>query len=348
MDLVSLEDEARERLPREVYDFFAGGAGDEETLRDNVEAWGRWRLRPRVLRDVSLVDPSTTVLECPVASPVGVAPAAFQRLAHADGECATASACGAAGALMVLSTRSTATPDEVVAAAPDLRWWFQVYVLRDRGRTEALVEAAIAAGCRALVLTGDTPVVGTRARPSVAALRLPDGVTAASDVLAEGADPILVEQDPSVTFGAVGWLAERFGLPVVVKGVLRGDDAVACLDAGAAAVWVSNHGGRQLDGCVATADALPEVVAAVGERGEVYVDGGVRRGVDVVRALALGARAAFVARPVLWGLAVAGAEGVRRVLDALTRDVALALTLSGAPTTTDVTPDMVQRADRSR
>ena len=338
MDLAALEEQARELLPPAVYDYFAGGSFDELTLAANVADWARLRLRPRVLRDVSAVSTATTVLGTPVAAPVLVAPTAFQRMAHPDGEAATAAGAGAAGTLMVQSTRSSATCLEVRDAAPDAARWFQVYVLRDRGHTAALVEAAVESGCRALVLTGDTPVLGRRLRDVRNAFAVP------ADALGSSRDAVpgnLTDQDPALTFADIGWLASTFGLPVVVKGVLRGDDALRCLDAGAAAIAVSNHGGRQLDGAVSAAAALPEVADAVGERAEVYVDGGVRRGVDVVRALALGARAVMVGRPVLWGLAAAGADGVRAVLDGLREELALAMALCGCPAVADVTPDLL-------
>ena len=229
--------------------------------------------------------------------------------------------------------------EEVAAAAPEAARWFQVYVVRDRGWTAELVARAAAAGYRALVLTVDVPLLGNRLRDLRNQFRLPTGLEPANappagaarqrelaaDVLAQAG-----QFDPGLTPETIGWLAERSGLPVVVKGVLRGDDAVACLEAGAAGVVVSNHGGRQLDTVVATADALAEVAAAVGDRAEVYVDGGVRRGTDVLKALALGARGVLVGRPVLWGLAVGGAAGVERVLSGLAGELRLAMALCGA------------------
>ena len=344
MDLDALEEEARGLLPGPTYDYLAGGAGDELSLRDAVAAWDRIRLRPRVLRDVGTVDTATTVLGTPVPSPVLAAPTAFHKLAHAEGEAATAAGCAAAGALMVAATRST-TPLEDIATAggPEAPRWYQVYVLQERDHTAALVQRAAAAGYRALVLTGDTPVLGQRLRDVRNAFVLPANV--GEDAMQAGAAVgSLVDQDPTITFEQIGWLRELSGLPVLVKGVLRADDAVACLDAGAAGVCVSNHGGRQLDGAVAPADALAEVVDAVGTSGEVYVDGGIRRGVDVLRALALGANGVMIGRPVLWGLATGGADGVRRVLQGFQRELALAMALCGAATIADVTPDLVAPA----
>jgi 4-hydroxymandelate oxidase len=343
LDLDALEDQARALLDAGAFDYIAGGADDEVTLGDNVAAWKRLRLRPKVLRDVSSVDTSSSILGTPVACPIGIAPTAFHRLAHPDGEEASAQGAFEAGALMVLSTRATASAAAVRAAAPDAFLWFQVYVLTDRGRTARLVDAAVSQGCKALVLTADTPFLGRRRRDVRNRFVLPANIGDASASLAlePGEEGSVVDQDPSVTFDDIGWLRSLSDVPVVVKGVLRGDDATRCVEAGAAAVWVSNHGGRQLDGAVATADALAEVVAAVGDRAEVYVDGGIRHGTDVLKALALGAGAAFVGRPALWGLATGGSEGVRRVLGGLQRELAHAMSLAGAPTITDLTADLV-------
>jgi 4-hydroxymandelate oxidase len=296
-----------------------------------------------VLRDVGTVDTATAVLGSPVASPVLAAPTAFHKLAHPDGEAATATGAAAAGALMVAATRSTTSLEDIAAAGgPGAPRWFQVYVLQERDHTAAMVQRAAKAGYTALVLTGDTPVLGQRMRDVRNAFVLPAHV-ADGTLQGDAAIGSLIEQDPTVTFECIAWLRELTGLPVLVKGVLRDDDAVACLDAGAAGVCVSNHGGRQLDGAVATADALAEVVAAVGDRGEVYVDGGVRRGLDVLRALALGARGVMVGRPVIWGLATGGSEGVTRVLRGFQRELALAMALAGARTVAEVTSDLVAR-----
>jgi 4-hydroxymandelate oxidase len=271
-------------------------------------------------------------------------------VARPEGGAASAAGAPAAGAPYVCSTQATMSVEEVAAAAPDAVRWFQVYVVRDRGWTAELVARAAAAGYRALVLTVDVPLLGNRLRDLRNDFRLPTGMAPANappagaarqrelavDVLAQAG-----QFDPGLTPETIGWLAERSGLPVVVKGVLRGDDAVACLDAGAAGVVVSNHGGRQLDGVVATADALPEVAAAVGDRAEVYVDGGIRRGTDVLKALALGARAVLVGRPVLWALATGGAPGVQQLLSGLAAELRLAMALCGAVSLADLTPDLI-------
>ena len=338
MDLDALEDEARALLDQGVYDYIAGGAFDELTLSDNRAAWDRIRLRPRVLRDVRVVSTMTTVLGTTFDHPVGVAPTAFHKLCHGDGEPASSGGAADAGGLFVLSTRSTARIEDVAEARAGKPWWFQVYVLQDRDLTASFVRRAVATGCRALVLTGDTPLVGRRLRDLRNRFVLPSDLGTIESLDAPGT---LGDQEAGVTFDHIAWLAEISGLPVVVKGVLRGDDAERSLDAGASAVWVSNHGGRQLDGAIATADALADVVAAVGERAEVYVDGGIRRGTDVLKALAMGARAAFVGRPVAWALAVGGRNGVRDLLRGFAGELELSMALAGAPTIDDVTHDLL-------
>ncbi|QRN97742.1 alpha-hydroxy-acid oxidizing protein [Archangium violaceum] len=334
----ALEALARERLPQAVYDYFAGGSGEESTLADNSAAWARLRLRPRVLRDVSSVDTSTELLGTPLRAPVLVAPTAFHSLAHPEAELATARGTREAGSLLVLSSRASRRIETVASHAGP--WWFQVYVFRDRGLTRSLVQRATAAGARALVLTADTPYVGRKRRNrGDCSLLLPD-----EDLLAnlEGlTHRSLAEQAPDVTFADIDRLRQDSGLPVLVKGVLRADDARECLHHGAAGLIVSNHGGRQLDGALATADALPEVVEASEGRVPVLVDGGVRSGRDVLRALALGARAVLLGRPILWGLATDGADGVRQVLNFLREDTSHALALAGLPRLSDVGPDLL-------
>ncbi|HWH29766.1 MAG TPA: alpha-hydroxy acid oxidase [Mycobacteriales bacterium] len=335
---------AAQALPREVHDYYAGGSGGEISVDEAERAWQRYRLRPRVLRDVADVDTSVELLGHRLLTPVLVAPTALHGLAHRDAEKATALGAADAGSLLVASTR-TSLPLEQVPVGP---WWFQVYVLRDRRVTRAMVEHAAAVGASALVVTGDTPRVAMKRRTGP-----PPRGTAALAALAQhraaGREGDLVdhgdvEQDPSASLSVIGELAAASGLPVLVKGVLRGDDAVACLDAGAAGVVVSNHGGRQLDRAVPTARALPEVVDAVAGRAPVLVDGGLRSGADVLTALALGAAAVLVGRPVLWALAAAGADGVRDCLLALTADVEEAMALAGARTTAGVTRDLVVAA----
>jgi 4-hydroxymandelate oxidase len=347
LDLAALELEARERLDAAVYDYVAGGADDELTLADNLAAWTRLRLRPRVLRDVRQVTTATSLLGTPVATPIVVAPTGYHQLLHPDGEAATAAGVAAAGSLLVISTQANRSVEEVAAAAPGAPRWFQVYVNQDRTYTEQLVVRAAAAGCSALVLTADLPVLGNRPRDVRNRLRFPPGMVLGNAVghfqVAEGEDIVAHASrfDAGLEPATIAWLRQRSGLPVLVKGVLRGDDAERCVDAGAAGIVVSNHGGRQLDTAVAAADALPEVVAAVADRVEVYVDGGVRRGTDVVKALALGARGVLLGRPVLWGLATGGAAGVQAVLAALQVELARAMALCGATSVAELTADLV-------
>ncbi len=343
--LQAQHDRAVERLPAEVYEYYASGAGAELTVQESEAAWSRFRLRPRVLRDVSTVDLTTTLLGDGFRSPVVVAPAAFQHLAHVDGEAAVAAGARQAGSLYVVSTRAS-RPLEDVAAAAGGPWWFQVYVMRDRDLTAALVRRAAAEGARALVVTGDTPLVGIKRRVSGTRISVPDDAYLVNlQQHLSGVPPTraraAAEQDPSITLDVIRWLHEVSGLPVLVKGVLRGDDAVACLDAGAAGVVVSNHGGRQLDRALPSALALTDVVDAVGGRAPVLVDGGIRSGLDCLVALALGASAVLVGRPVVWGLAAGGAEGVTSALQALGDDLAHVMALAGTASLADVDRTLV-------
>lgn len=313
---------ARERLAGDAWAYYESGAGAGESAAEAPSAWSRYRLRPRSLRDVADATIATTALGTPLATPVGVAPTAFHHLAHPEGEVASAAGTHSAGGLFVLSSRSARRIEDVAEAAGP--WWMQTYVWRDRSATEALAGRAAAAGARALVLTVDTPVVGTKY--ASAAPPVTDEVFL---VNTPDADPDALDQDPSVGLAAIDWLRRVSGLPVVVKGVLRGDEARRCVDAGAAAVIVSNHGGRQLDRAVATADALPDVVSAVGTDVEVYVDGGIRSGLDALVALALGAHAVFLGRPALWGLAAGGADGVAATVGSVSSELLHTLMVAG-------------------
>jgi len=344
--LAELEERARTALPAHVAGYVAAGAGAGECLAEELAGWEALRFRPRVLADTSSTDLATTVLGTPVRTPVLVAPMAQQVAAHPEGEAATGRAVSAVGSLLGVST-NTAVPfaDVEATGAP---WWYQVYVMADRGLTRLLVERAVAAGARALVLTLDTTALASDV-PGIEPTKWPPGPARAraTSLTAEdlgdrdeGATAIARDLGPAV----VGWLAELSGLPVLVKGVLRGDDAVRCLDAGAAGVVVSTHGGRRLGTSVTALRALPEVVAAVDGRAEVLVDSGLRSGAHVAAALALGARAAFVGRPVMWGLADGGEAGVRSVLDRLTDELALVLRQVGAPGVRDLTPDLLDAA----
>jgi 4-hydroxymandelate oxidase len=334
MDAASLEARARQVLDRVVYEYFAGGADDESTLRDNEAAWGRIRLLPRVLRDVSSVSTAGDLLGVSIAAPILVAPMAFQRLAHPDGERAVARAAARSGIPMVVSTMSTVTLEDVAAAAPDSVRWFQFYVHRDRDLSRRLLERAEASGCAAVVLTVDAPVIGRRRKDEANRFALPPGMTIANldASLQSHTGSALSEYgafEPSLTPDLLEWIGTVTGLPLFVKGVLRADDADLVADAGVAGIIVSNHGGRQLDGAIATADALPAIAEAVRGRVPLLVDGGIRGGVDIVRALALGASAVLVGRPFLWGLAVEGEAGVEAVFTELRDELARAMALCG-------------------
>ncbi len=349
LDLDALEAAAREALPSMVYDYYAGGAEQEATLRGNRTAWDRWWIRPHVLRDVASVSTATTVLGTPVGTPVLVAPTAYQRMADAEGEAATARGAASAGTLMVVSTLATTSLEDVAAAAPGAPRWFQLYIFEDRGFARSLLARAKAAGYGAIVLTVDAPILGHRPRDARNGFTLPDGLGMANlpadlpETSGSGLEAFFSSHDKRLTPDDLAWIRAETELPLVVKGLHRGDDAARCVDAGADAVVVSNHGGRQLDGAIPTALALPEVVEAVAGQAEVYVDGGIRRGVDVFKALALGAQAVLVGRPVLWGLATHGAPGVAAVLGGLSEELARAMTLAGTPTVADITSDLVTR-----
>ncbi len=333
---------AEETLEPGAWGYYAGGAGDEVTLRDNAAAYGRWQLRPRVLVDVSGTTATTTVLGHEVSMPLLVAPVAFQKMAHPDGEAGMARAARDTGTVLTLSTLST-TPLEEVAAQGSQRW-FQLYVFRDEGLTRSLVEQARDAGYTALVLTVDTPVLGRRERDLRTGFTIAEGVAVAS-LGRGGVTPgeAFAQMSAAITWRDVERFASAAGLPVVLKGIQRAEDARLAPEHGAAGIVVSNHGGRQLDGAPAALDALPECVEAVEGRVEVLVDGGIRRGTDVVKALALGARAAMAGRAPLWGLAVGGEAGARHVLELLRDEIRLALALLGCASPADVRRDHIVR-----
>jgi 4-hydroxymandelate oxidase len=353
LNLHELEDLARSRLPQLAWDYYASGADDEHCLARTKAAWARIALHYRVLVDVSARSPATTVLGAPIRMPIGIAPTAFHKLAHPDGELATVRAAGDAGTVFVLSTLSNTAIEEVTAAATG-PVWFQLYVYRDRAATEALVRRVEAAGARALVLTVDAPLLGRRERDVRNGFALPPGL-GVENMFAAGRSAVPAasgesglaayfasQLDPALTWDAVEWLRSVTRLPVLVKGIVRPDDAVRAVERGAAGVVVSNHGGRQLDASPATIDVLPRIADAVAGRAEVYLDGGVRRGADVVKAIALGARCVFVGRPALWGLAAAGRAGVSAVLAALARELDLAMALCGCADVASMTRDLVE------
>jgi 4-hydroxymandelate oxidase len=349
LDLENLEHRARERLSATMYDYFAGGADDETTLVDNALAWKRIRLIPRVMRDASKVSITTEVLGTPMGMPIMVGPWAFQGLAHPGGEAATAQGAAVAGAVMVVSTVATSSLEEVARAAAGSPLWFQFYLLRDRGLTGELLDRAAAAGYRALVMTVDKlPVAGRRRRLAADRFSLPGGtpITNFGYVVPEDQDTgpdgyLRGLLDGSVTFADIEWACAKCRLPLVVKGILSPQDAVAAVETGAAGIIVSNHGGRQLDGAISTADALPAIVDAVAGRVPVLVDGGIRSGADVVKALAMGAAAVLVVRPVIWGLVVHGAPGVEAVLKELAAELEHAMALCGVRNVTDIDRSLV-------
>ena len=342
---------AEERLEPGAFGYYAGGAGDELALAENVAAWQRLRLRPRVLVDVSEVSTETTVLGTTVSMPLLVAPTAIQRLAHADGEQGMARAAAAAGTVMCLSTLATATPADVAAAAPGAPRWFQLYVFRDRGVTQSFLDQAAAHGFGAIVLTIDAPRLGRRERDFRTGFRVPEEIVVPSMAALggwEGATPLelLGAIDSSLTWADLAELRSLSPLPLVLKGIQTAEDAALAVEHGVDGIVVSNHGGRQLDAVASTAELLPEVVDAVAGRIEVYVDGGIRRGSDVVKALALGATAALAGRAPLWGLACEGEAGARRVLELLRDEIELALALCGATSPADVVPGHLTRIVR--
>jgi 4-hydroxymandelate oxidase len=327
------EPAARARLPTDVYDYYAGGAGDEWTLAENRRAFDRWILRPRFLRAVGEPDPSCEVMGAHVSAPILVAPWAYQRLAHPDGELATARAAAAEGTIMVVSTTTVDYLEDVAAATTGPKWW-QLYVFEDRGATAAMLARVVAAGFGAICLTVDFPTNGLRHRDTRNGFRMPIGL--AGDELT---------YDPALSWDDFGWIRDQTpGLPLVVKGILTAEDAVLARDAGVDAIVVSNHGGRQLDSSPATITVLPEIVDALGGRIPVLMDGGVRRGTDVVKALALGAEAVLVGRPCAWGLAVAGERGVADVLRILRDELRNAMALVGCASLEEIGPATVAPA----
>jgi isopentenyl diphosphate isomerase/L-lactate dehydrogenase-like FMN-dependent dehydrogenase len=350
VNVADFERLAEEKLAVGVAGYFFGGAGDELTLRENVAAWQGWRLRPRVLAALGEWRTGVEVLGAEVSMPVLVAPVAYQGLVDPEGEAAMARAAAAEGTVMCLSTLATMRPRPVAEAAPGGRRWFQLYCFRDQGVTDALIEEACECGYEAIVITVDAPRGGNRERDRRRGFEIPAelGVPSVEAALGSGR-AITIEEtfelmEPALSWGLLEELAADCRVPVLVKGVLTAEDAALAVEHGAAGVVVSNHGGRQLDRCVATAEALPEVVDAVEGRAPVLVDGGIRRGVDVAIALALGADAVLVGRPALWGLAVGGEAGARRVLELLREELELTLALCGCPSPAELSRAHLRRA----
>jgi isopentenyl diphosphate isomerase/L-lactate dehydrogenase-like FMN-dependent dehydrogenase len=350
INVADFERSAAEKLDAGAAGYFYGGACDEVTLGENVAAWRRLRMRPRVLAGYDDWGTRATVLGGEVASPVLVAPVAYQRLVDEGGEIAMARAAASAGTVMCLSTLATTLPSEIAAAAPGARRWFQLYSFRDEGVTRALMDEAIGAGFEAIVVTVDAARGGRRERDLRTGFKLPEGLGVPAVQAALGSErAVTIEEtfalmEPALTWEDLERLASECSVPVLLKGVLTGEDATLAIEHGAAGVIVSNHGGRQLDCSLATADALPEVVDAVGDRGTVLVDGGIRRGTDVAIALALGADAVLVGRPALWGLAAGGEAGAHRVLEILREELELALALLGCSSPAELSRAHVQGA----
>jgi 4-hydroxymandelate oxidase len=352
LNLFDYERAAAECLSEPALGYLTGGANDEVTLKANRAAFDTIALRYRTMIDVSTRDLSTSVVGTRIAWPVLIAPTAMQRLAHAEGECATARAASRLDTIMIVSTTATMGLADVRAATKS-PMWFQCYIYRDRSVTRALLERARDVGYQAIVLTVDAPMLGRRERDVRHGFHLPTGLRLPNAELAgEGELPVTSgdsslaqhlarTHDAALTPKDIAWIRDLSGLPVIVKGIVRGDDAKRALDQGAAGIVVSNHGGRQLDTAIAAIRALPEVVEAVADRAEVYVDGGVRRGTDVVKALALGARAVLLGRPILWGLAVNGEQGVVDALSLLRDEIDLAMGLCGCRNVSEITRDLI-------
>ncbi|GIZ00967.1 hydroxyacid oxidase 1 [Caerostris extrusa] len=360
---------ALHNLPKSVADYYKSGADEEQTLKENIEAFKRYRLKPRFLRDVSERSLSTSILGHTVSFPVCIAPSAMHRMAHPDGEIATVKGAAAEGVAMVLSTLSTTSLEDVAKASPESIRWFQLYIYSDREVTKKLVSRAEDAGYLALVLTVDAPVFGHRLADSRNKFTLPPHLKItlhhpASKVIMSipeigTANPQAGKSDngsdlnkyvnelfdPSISWKDVHWLKQLTTLPIILKGILTAEDAVLATQNGAAGIIVSNHGARQLDGVPSTIEALPEIVKAVNGRCEVYLDGGIRKGTDVLKALALGAKAVFIGRPILWGLAYDGEAGVKKVLQILKTEFDTAMALSGCTSLHDIKPSLLVRQE---
>lgn len=327
------------------YEFVASAAADEHTVQWNRAAYDRIQLQPRVLRDVGNIDTTVRLLGRELNFPILLAPTAYHRAIHPEGEIATARGAGAAHATWVVSTATT-TPLEDIARVATAPLWMQLYIQPDRSVTRDLVQRAESIGCEALCLTVDTPVQGARNRQSRAHFKLPDGVTAPymTQLGAGGHAVTDTRRGVVVTWKDVEWLRSIATVPLLLKGVLNADDADHAVSIGASGILVSNHGGRILDTAPATIDALPEVVARVAGRIPVLVDGGIRRGTDIVKARALGATAVLIGRPYCFGLAVAGAAGVQRVVEILRGELEMAMALMGRRTLQEIDGSALRRA----
>ena len=340
INVFDYESLAQNKMDPAHWDFINGGSDDEVTLRSNRSSIERIRLRPRVLVDVSAnaLDTRTSVLGTPVSIPLLVAPTALQCLAHPEGECATAQAAGRADTLMIAGTTSTRSLEEIAQAASG-PLWFQLYVYPSLQYAEKLVHRAESAGYRAIVLTVDLPTLGNREKDRRNNVEIPPPPFIEANFIGlekEGQEWV------TLTWESLSWLRSITSLPILLKGILTEEDALLAIDHGIDGIIVSNHGGRQLDTALASIEALPEIVEAVAGRCEVYFDGGIRRGTDILKALALGAHAVLVGRPVLWGLAVNGADGASHVLEILRGELELAMALSGRPTLDSIDRSLVK------
>jgi 4-hydroxymandelate oxidase len=346
LNVADYETAARGALAKDVCDYYEGGALDEITLRENVAGWERLKLYYHVLAGVGPRELTTTVLGRPISMPIAIAPTAFHKLACPDGEIAAARAAKQVGTLFILSSLSNTAMEAVFAEAGSPRW-FQLYIYKEREVTRSLVHRAEAAGAEAIVLTVDAPGLGTRERDMRNRFTLPEGLCVENlsplgkgkmpEVKGSGLAAYVRDNFKSdLSFEDLDWLCGCTHLPVIVKGVCRGDDARRIAEHGAKAIVVSNHGGRQLDTAPSTCEVLPHVVDAAGDRCEIYVDGGIRRGSDILKAIALGARAVLIGRPILWGLSVSGQEGATNILEILRRELDEAMLLCGCTKLSDI------------
>ncbi|XP_003411592.2 2-Hydroxyacid oxidase 1 [Loxodonta africana] len=351
------EQHAKSVLPKSVYDYYRSGANDQETLADNVTAFSRWKLYPRMLRNVAEMDLSTSVLGQRVSMPICVGATAMQCMAHVDGELATVRACLSLETGMMLSSWATSSIEEVAEAGPNTLRWLQLYIYKDREVTKQLVRRAEQMGYKAIFLTVDTPYLGNRFDDVHNRFKLPPQLRMknfeTSDLAFSPTENfgdnsglaayVAKAIDPSISWEDLKWLRGLTSLPIVAKGILRGDDAREAVKQGVDGILVSNHGARQLDGVPATIDALPEIVEAVEGKVEVFLDGGVRKGTDVLKALALGAKAVFLGRPIIWGLASQGEKGVQNVLEILKEELRLAMALSGCQNVKAIDKTLVRK-----
>ena len=346
VDFDALEQRARESMSPAAFAFCAAGADDEISANENIAAWRALRLRPRVLNDVAAIDTSVTLLGERQPHPILIAPMGRHKMFNPEGERATARGAASAHAPYVVANNANVTIEDIASERRGAPQWFQLYYWPNRREVEALIERAVAAGMTAVVLTVDAPTGGWSPRaareqhepsPDVRNINMPGSPMARTFYHPDFAGKVLYP----ATWRELEWLVKWSPVPVLTKGVLRADDAVRCADCGVRGIIVSNHGGRHLDTTVTTAAAIGEIAAAIGTKAEVYVDGGIRRGTDILKALALGARAVLVGRPVLWGLAVEGADGVAKVIEHLRVELVRAMQLSGTASLRDITPDLV-------